>query len=293
MSRIFSWIGVGLIRLIGLSPFWLLYLLSDGLYFILYRLVGYRKKVVRQNLERSFPEKSATEIRALEIEFFHTLADIILESTKLYTLSEQEIKRRTLMIQNKEFTKITESKQNVCVVMGHYLNWEWFVLALPIYLQQKTYGVYKPLTNQVFDDLYFNMRSRFGMEMVPMRETFRSLKNHQDATRGFAVGLVADQTPSNVEQAYWGEFLNQDTPVFLGVEKAAKMFNAAVVFLDINKIKRGYYTFEMKVLTTTPNELPELAITKMHLAALEDKIKSAPAYWLWSHKRWKHKKPVI
>lgn len=289
MNRVFSTFGKVIFYAISYLPFPLLYAFSDFLRFVLQRIVRYRKKVVHENLRKSFPDKTPTELRQIANDFYKSLVDIFLESTKLASISKSEFSKRYKVVKDADFEQVFNSKKNLILVTGHYLNWEYYVLGLPLILQNHhVFGIYKPLTNLVFDNLFIHIRSRFGMEMIPMKETFRKLLKHEG--KPFAIAVATDQTPSNVEQCYWGEFLNQDTPVFLGAEKMAKQFDAMVVFMDLKKPKRGYYELRFKVLFESAHDTQENEITRSHVAYLEEQIRKVPAPWLWSHKRWKHRR---
>lgn len=286
MTKIFSFIGKYFIILISYLPFNVLYILSDFIFLLVYYIFKYRRKVVRKNLISSFPEKTLNEIQKIEKEFYRCLCDTIVETTKLYSFSIEELKRRVTVKNSEAFYEQIQKGKSVSIVLAHYLNWEWFVLALPVYIPINTFGIYKPLTNKIFDNFFFKMRSRFGMKMIPMQKIMRVLLNNKN--QQFALGIVADQTPSDVQNSYWDIFLNQETPIFLGTEKIAKHFNTSLVFLDVTRPKRGYLEFEFVILADDVSKLDEYEITKIHTAYLENKIRTKPEYWLWSHRRWKH-----
>ncbi len=286
MTNIFSYIGVFIVKLISYLPFTLLYVFSDVLYIIVYKLIGYRKKVVRENLRKSFPNKTSSELLLIEKKYYHVLCDIIVETTKLNTLTESEIRKRVKIKNSERFFELLKEGKSISMVLGHYLNWEWFVLALPLYTGVDTYGIYKPLTNKTFDILFKDMRSRMGMKMTPMQQIMRALL--QAKQKPYTIAIVTDQTPSDTDNCYWTRFLNQDTPIFLGTEKIANHFDTAVAFLDMDRTKRGYIEFEFIILAESSKGRPEYEITELHTRYLENKINRKPEFWLWSHRRWKH-----
>lgn len=286
MTNIFSYIGVFFVKLISYLPFTLLYIFSDILYLVVYKLVGYRRKVVRENLRKSFPNKTQAELLVIEKKYYHVLCDIIVETTKLNTLTEVEIKKRVKIKNSERFFELLKEGKSISMVLGHYLNWEWFVLALPLYTGVSTFGIYKPLTNKTFDDLFKNMRSRMGMKMTPMQQIMRALLQAKE--KPYTIAIVTDQTPSDIDNCYWTKFLNQDTPIFLGTEKIANHFDTAVAFLDMDRTKRGYIEFEFVILAESCKGMPEFELTELHTRYLEKKINNKPEFWLWSHRRWKH-----
>jgi KDO2-lipid IV(A) lauroyltransferase len=286
MSKIFSFLGVFFIHLVAYLPFPILYALSDFFYLIIYHLIGYRRKVVRKNLQNAFPNLSAEERLVIEKKFYHHLCDVFLETTKLVSFSEAELKKRVKIKNSERFYELVKEGRNISVVFGHYHNWEWFAQALPIYIPITCYGIYKPLHNKVFDDLFYKMRTRHGIEALPMQTSMRTLL--KNSGKQFSIAIIADQTPTSSESNYWTKFLNQDTPVFMGTEKISKHFNNAVAFMDINQVKRGYLEFEFIILAENISELKEFEITELHTRFLEKRIIEKPEFWLWSHRRWKH-----
>ena len=287
MNRFFSLLGVYFCTLIAYLPFPILYLISDFLFLIIYHLVGYRRKVARENIRKSFPNYTDAQRKKIEIEFYHHLCDTILETTKLISFTNKEIKKRVKLKNSERFFELIKEGRNISIVFWHYYNWEWLVAAVPVYSPVKIFGIYKPLTNKAFDKMFFDMRSKHGMHPFPMQTAMRSLiKNSNEQ---FGVVIIADQTPSNIETSYWANFLNQPTPIFLGTEKISEHFDTAVVFVDVNKVKRGYLEIEFVTLTDSTKGLKEYEITELHTRFLEKRIIEKPAFWLWSHRRWKHK----
>lgn len=285
-----SRIGVFFLYLISLLPFWILYTISDVLYVVLYRIIGYRRGVVRENLANSFPEKTTIERQIIEKKYYRYLCDLIVETIKTLSISRKEVMRRMLpatIHTNQLVADIFAQGKSILGVAGHYGNWEFAALSCSMMTEEERIVVYKPLANQVFDQLFNKSRSKFGAETVAMKDILRKLVRIKDK-RSFTV-LLSDQTPVQESVQYFTNFLNQPTAIFLGVEKLAKTLNSAVVFCDIKCIERGYYTYNFIPLTLDPKNTAEYEITNMHVAHLEKTIREIPQYWLWSHKRWKFK----
>jgi len=274
-----------LLYLISLLPFRILYLLSDILYFVLFYIVKYRRKVVEQNLKNSFPEKSVSERFKIEKRFYKHLSDLIFESIKTITISPESMKKRFIFSNLPELTKYFDEGKSVIAVSGHYGNWEWGPLATAYQLKEKVLVVYKPLSDKRFEKLINSMRSRFGAEMVPMKNTLRKIIEYK--SQPHVLVLVGDQTPPREESHYFTNFLKQPTAIFLGVEKIAVRTNDPIIYFSINKIKRGYYECLIKHLVEVPDQTKEFEITNIHTQQLENIIRENPEYWLWSHKRWK------
>lgn len=280
-------IALFFLYLFSLLPFWVLYVLSDIIYVIFYYLVHYRRKVVYQNLRNAFPEKTEKEIRKIERKFYRYFGDLIVETIKSVSISEKELRRRVILTNPEVITKYYAGGRSLVAIGGHYCNWEWAGLNFPFYTDKKFLIIYKPLSNKLFDQFFHKVRARFGTIPVAMSRAMRELvrlKNEQPA-----IGLLGDQTPSREELDYFVDFLNQKTPVFLGVEKISRATNSVVLYYDMVRVKRGYYTYTLYTLFNEPKQTEEYEITKAHVKFLENIIKRAPEYWLWSHRRWKFK----
>jgi KDO2-lipid IV(A) lauroyltransferase len=284
----FSSLGVGLLYLISLLPYFILYLIADVLFVLLYYIFHYRRQVVQQNLANAFPEKSLAERRSIEKKYFRFLADLIVETIKLCTLSKEEVIKR-VRIENRSMLENAAFKKGKSIIgaVGHYGNWESGCLRMGLITERPCIIAYKPLSNPVWDKFFFEMRSRLGAQMVPMKNTFRKIVSHRHEVT-FTV-LASDQTPSRDEATYFTNFLNQPTAVFLGVEKLAKATDSLVVFCDVRRVKRGYYSCTFVPLFDNPKLTAEYEITNAHVQYLENVIREEPQYWLWSHRRWKFK----
>ena len=291
MDALVFYITLPFIYLISVLPFAVLYLFSDLLFLILFRCVGYRKKVVRQNLRNAFPGKTDEEINVICKAFYHNLCDFMVETFKILTISKKGILERCKF--NPEslavFSKYADEGKSVIIVMGHMGNWEWAGHPFSLLCRQRLVVLYHPLANKYFDRLMYRMRGRFGTRMIPMKTAFKHMLAHKNELT--ATVFISDQTPMP-ENAYWTTFLNQDTPVFKGTEVIAKKMNLPVVYCCVKKVKRGYYEMFTETLVENPAATGDGEISEMHTRRLERDIIAQPESWLWSHKRWKYKKPV-
>jgi KDO2-lipid IV(A) lauroyltransferase len=282
----FFWISYGLLYLISLLPFSVLYFLSDGLYYLLYAIIGYRKQVVRDNLRRSFPTKTEQERLVIEKTYFRFLADNLIESLKSFSMSKKSFQKRFHLKNPEVITQFTDKKQSILLAMSHYANWEWSAPGLTSVLAVKTILVYKPLSNKSAEKVINGIRAKYGALMVPMKQSIRTIIEHQGETT--ITFMVSDQTPSARDNMHFVDFLNQPTAVFKGLEKIAKLTKSPIVYMHVERVKRGYYQAEFSVLEANPLATAEDEITEKYNKKLENIIIANPAYWLWSHKRWKH-----
>jgi len=290
LAAITYYLTLPFIYLLSLLPFPILYLVSDGLYGILYYVIGYRKEVVLQNLKNSFPDKSEAEIKKIRKAFYHYLCDLTLETVKTLTISRAAmLKHCTIEPETlKLFNHLAEENKSFILVMGHWGNWEWAGNSFSLLCKHQLYVIYHPLSNKYFDGLTYCMRTRFGTKLIAMKDTYRKMsarKNELSVT-----AFIADQTPSP-EGAFWTTFLNQDTPVFKGTEKIAQRMNYPVFYGRVKKLKRGYYEISGEILFDNPAKTGPDIISASHTKALESDIITQPEIWLWSHRRWKHRKP--
>ncbi len=286
MSRILLYC---LILPLSWLPLPLIYRISDVLCFIIYRGVGYRKKVVRNNLNRSFPEKSIAEIIDIEKSFYLHLSDLIMESVKQFSIRRKEILRSCKVVNPELLIELGKKHKRIIVAAGHYGNWELTSVALGMHPDFTVQGVYTPLKNKYMDRKLLTSRERYGMRMLS-RHDIKTFAEQEPA--GPEVILFAtDQTPSNVRRCYWMNFLGQETPIFFGTEKFAGEKGWPVVFGRIAKPRRGYYELSFELLDENPQSAPYGEITQKHTLALEEEIREIPAFWLWTHKRWKRTRP--
>lgn len=288
MQALFFYLVYPLIFVISRLPYSAIYFLSDILQYLL-KLSGYRKKVILKNLRNSFPEKSEAEINRICKEYYRYLCDLILETLKTLNMSETETNKRCLFHGTDWLNKMHEEGQSLIIVMGHYGNWEWAGPSFTLNTNYQLVVIYRPLSNRYFEKMMVGMRTRFGTKITPVNLTLRDMvANRKQVT---ATAFIADQTATR-QNAYWMNFLNQDTAVFTGPEKLALKFNYPVVFINIKRPRRGYYEVYPELLFEANQPIKENEICEVFMKRLEREIVSDPVPWLWSHRRWKHKKPA-
>lgn len=288
MSRILSPIVYyGLVVPLSYLPFGVLYFVCDIFYVIIYCIVGYRKKVVRENLKNSFPDKSKSELKAIERKFYRHFADFLGESIKSISISDKDILKRCALMNPEILDKYYNQGKSVIILCGHYNNWEYYAVGISQQLKHSTIAAYKPLKNKFFDQVILKSRQRFGMRMVSMRDIPRvfSRELHQPTVSI----MVNDQSPGNPKTAHWNTFLNQDTGWMTGAERLAEKYDQAILFGVIRKVKRGFYEVTFREITDDVIKHPKGFVLDTHAQFLEEIIREEPQYWLWSHKRWKHK----
>ncbi len=269
-------------------PLFLLYPLSDFLAWFTAVVVRYRRPVVMANLEASFPEMTDKQRWKIARGFYRNFTDIMVESFKMLSMNPKLIPSRVKILNPELLQQYINDGKSIIAVSGHYCNWEWMGVGLKAITGMRALATYKPLSSELMERLMKEIRQLNGTELITMKQTFRTVSS---STVPVISLLVSDQAP-HPDNAYWTEFLHQDTPVFLGAERIAKSTGHVVVFLAMRRVRRGHYTLEIQELTQTPQTEPEHAITEMHLRALERLILEHPSNWLWSHKRWKHKRPA-
>lgn len=272
----------------SLLPMRVHYIISDLLFWLLFKVVRYRRDVVRKNLTESFPEKSEEELRKIERGFYHFFCDYLVETVKLMTISQEEMKRRIVFKGSELIDEIIGSGQSVTLYVGHYCNWEW-VSSIPLWINPSVWGgqIYHPLENKDFDKLFIKIRERMGCHCIAMQDTLREVMKHKRENQPVAIGFISDQKPHWVNIHHWTNFLHHDTPVLTGTERISRKMNHAVLYLDIQRVRRGYYEAEFKCITREPQKLKEFELTDIYFEMLEKSIRRAPEFWLWSHDRWK------
>lgn len=286
MNALIYYVVRPLLMLVASLPFRALYLFSDVMSLV-FRVIGYRRKVILTNLRASFPEKSESEIRTIATRYYRHMCDVIVESLKAMKMDEAETREHATMKPPDWLNQLYNENRSIIVVTGHFGNWEWasacFMLNSPYDLSV----IYRPLSNEHFDKLVARMRSRFGIKIIAEGRTLREMAAARKLVT--ATAFVADQ--SAPRDAYWTTFLNQDTSIYIGPEKLAKKFNFPVVYVNMHKLRRGYYEMAVELLCENPAETEDGAISEAFARRLERDILASPVTWLWSHKRWKHKRP--
>ncbi len=276
-----------IIKPISLLPWRALYLLSDFLYLVIYKLLRYRVQVVNQNLTNSFPQKSTSEIKTIRRQFYRHFCDIMVESLKIFSISAEDAKKRFVVTNPEILQPYFDAGRSVIIAGGHYNNWEMLAVGIDSYIPHQSVAIYHRLGNKFMNDKALKSRGKYGLKMVSRQEVKDYFKNTTELT---ATIFGADQSPSIAKKVYWMEFLNQETAVMFGVEKFAKEKNSPVIFGGIEKVKRGFYEFTIDVLIEDPSKAEHGEITEAHTKRLEQQIINDPQYWLWTHKRWKRKR---
>lgn len=291
MKALGYYLSLPFLYLLSALPGWIFYGVADFFFALLYYMIGYRRKVVMRNLRNAFPAKSEADLKKLEARFYRYLCDLFLETFKTLTISKTSMLRHCRLNENALalFNRYAEANKSVIIVMGHFGNWEWAGNTFSILGRHKLYVIYHPLTNKYFNRLIVDMRTRFGTGLIEMKNTMRDMLSKRGELS--ATAFIADQTPPP-EGAYWTTFLNQDTPIFKGTEKIARKLNYPVIYVSVQRQKRGHYEIFAETLVEEPARTAEGEISELHTRRLEQDISAQPEIWLWSHRRWKHKRPV-
>lgn len=278
---------------LSLLPFRILYGMADIGYVLLYYIIRYRRGVVRKNLVTAFPEKSIDDIKTIERKFYHWFCDYFLEAIKLLSISEKELRRRFTIINSEEVEQRFQEGQDVAAILGHYCNWEWLsCVGMNLPPERETGLIYHPLRNKTFDYLFRKLRSHEqNSHVIPKKDILRYVVTKKREGVRNICGYISDQGPKWTNIHLWLPFLNHEyTPVFTGGERIMRKMNNAVFYVEMSRPKRGYYTATYKLITRDPNTLPADDITRRFFRLLEETIRQEPAFYLWSHNRWKRTK---
>jgi KDO2-lipid IV(A) lauroyltransferase len=284
MSKVYYYL---VLKPVSYLPFSFLYLISDLLFILVYRMAGYRKSVVFNNLRNSFPEKNKEEIITIQSAFYRHLCDVIVESIKLFSISEQELRQRFRITNESILDEMHEQGRSIILVGGHYNNWEIAAKGFDLNSRHQAVGIYSPLRDKFFEKKLNESRTEFGVEIVAKAFVPRAFVANKDRITMTIFG--ADQSPTYSKGVHWMNFLNQETAVHTGTEVFAAKYNYPVVFIRIDKVKRGFYEGKLEILSENPGGSKKGEITELHTRYLEKIIREKPEYWLWSHKRWKRK----
>lgn len=283
----------GTFSLIAMLPFGALYFISDILYGLVYKVVGYRKKVVRKNLRNSFPEKSKSELMHIEKEFYRHFCDYFVETIKTLRITDKEIRERMVFENIDVIDELTKDGNSCLLSMGHYGNWEWIPsIILHIPERIKLGMVYKRLSSKDFEDLFLRIRARFGPKAIEMKSIYRTIVRNRNEGVTMLLGFLNDQRPRKHANEYWLKFLNQDTLAQTGMERIASQMGFSVAYLDIVKVKRGYFKCSVSAITPDASKEDEHFVTDTYTRKLEQTIKNNPAYYLWTHNKWSRTKPT-
>jgi KDO2-lipid IV(A) lauroyltransferase len=289
MGILYRFIYYFILKPLSFLPFWALQRMSDFLYYIMYYLVGFRKKVVYQNLSNSFPEKNNKEIIQIAKKFYRHLCDLIVESVKLFSISREEVINRCKFVNPELLDFFYEQNRSIIIVAGHYNNWEIFAQSCNLQMKHQAVGIYTPLTNPYFEKKFSASRGRYKVVLLQKNDVKEYFRTNSDQL--LAVVFGTDQSPSSgTKRVYWTTFLNQETAVMYGSEKYAREYNFPVIFARMIKVKRGSYEIRFELLEENPATSDYGVITEKHTRALEKQILEQPEFWLWTHRRWKRKK---
>ncbi|THF52696.1 lipid A biosynthesis acyltransferase [Flavobacterium supellecticarium] len=273
---------------VSMLPFPVFYLLSDCIYFIVYHVIGYRKKTVRKNLADTLPHLSEQERRRIERKFFQHMCDMFLEMVKTMTISEAEMKKRFVFTNIELVQEMEKKNKSIIMMCAHYASWEWLII-IDKYINFRTFAVYKKIQNKYFDKLIRDIRSRFNSTVIEAKETVDAIRRNEiNNIKGF-YGFASDQSPQLHRTNYFDTFMGINVPVFTGAEMLAKKLDLSLVFVKVQKVKRGHYQATFVPLSENPKEVPNYEITSTYLRMVEAQIYEAPEFYLWTHKRWKHR----
>lgn len=269
-----------------------MYLLADIIYLVAYRLIRYRLKVVRENLALSFPEKSKKELRSIERRYYRHLADLLIEGIHNLYASPSAIKRRYRFKNRQLVDRYYEQGRSIILASAHYNNWEYMVSSLNMQLLHHGIGVGKPLNDRMVAGFVNHRRTRFGTQVVFANNVRQEVEFYDRHHVPCALMMLGDQSPSDSVRCYWTQFLNHDTPFLYGTEYFARKYNYPVIYYRVNKVRRGRYEVEFSLLCENPQQVEQYSIVEQYARTLEADIRRQPEYWLWSHRRWKHKRPT-
>ena len=292
LKKILFWVIYGSWYGLSLLPLWLHYIFSDILFVLIAYVLRYRRRVITKNLHNAYPGKSEGEIKALRRGFYRHFADLLVETVKYTSISDKNIMRRVTFKGSEQVAEILNSGQPVALLLGHYGNWEW-VSSLVLWLKPLANSnvvmgqIYHPLENDVVNRVVLKTRGRMGSDNVSMKETLRWILGNKRDGRPSILGYINDQVPTWHNIHHWLTFLNQETPVFTGIERIVHSQNQAAVYLDVKHVGRGRYECEYHVITRDPSTMGEFELTDTYFRLMEQTINRAPQYWLWSHNRWK------
>ena len=275
------------IWLLSILPLKILYFFSDGIYILIYYVIGYRKKVIRNNLKLSFPNKSDQERLEIEKKSFHHFIDIFMEMIKSFTISQNEISKRFQYKNIEVLQNFYKEKKSLIIMAGHYANWEWTV-NFSNFVPYKGYAAFVAISNKHFDRKMKSSRMRFGAHFIPTKEFIEIMGENAQEKILAAYGLLSDQSPLLKKTYYWSEFMGNRVPVHTGAEMLSKKYNYPLVYFRTERVRRGYYTTNVEVITENPRDYNDFEITEIFLRKLEDQIRKEPAYYFWTHNRFKH-----
>lgn len=280
-----------LLWMVSRLPFRILYFISDLCYPLIYHVIGYRKKVVRDNLALVFPHKAEADRLVIEKKFYRHMCDIFLEMMKTMGISTKEASKRYVFTNIELYHQLESEGKNTMIMLPHYASWEW-VFSLNAQIRSKGYGIYLKIENKYFDKLVRDIRSKFGTTLIVTNESRKIAKEAKASGELFSLGIISDQSPMVSRARHWSKFMGITVPVHIGGEELAKEHGLIPLYLKVKKVKRGHYEATFIKLSDNPSDLPNYKITEMFLGETEKSIREAPEYYFWTHKRWKHRDKV-
>ncbi len=297
MDKVLSYLVFSIFKLISLIPLRVSYVFSDlVLYPIVYYIARYRIKVVRMNLKNSFPEKSSKELKIIERRFYRHFCDSFFDSVRILSMSRKEADERMKFTNTGVIFDALNQNKGVALLFGHYGSWEYLTLIYNHLVDKgvkNIYGVYMPIKSKPVDYLFLKIRTHFDGEVVTKKGVFREVIRLKQKGQNGVFGLISDQSPIISDLNYWTTFLNQDTAFITGFERMARQTDMAVIYGDVRRVKRGHYTAELKLISSDPANEELYSVTEQYAKMMEATIVREPSYWLWTHKRWKHKRTSI
>jgi len=277
-----------LIWFISILPFRILYLISDLIFLLLYYIIGYRKKVVTDNLNLSFPEKTTEELQRIHKKFYRHFVDIFMEMIKTFTISEKVLRKRFKFTNIELLHEVEKNGKSIMMIAGHYANWEW-LSSLSLHTKTPCYAVYAKIRNPYFSREVLRSRARFGFHLRHTSKIISTIDQDAKAGTQAIYGFLNDQSPRIRKTHYWSNFMGVKVPIHTGSEMLAKKYDMNVVFMDTQKVKRGHYTCTFSLLTDKASSFDDYNLTEVYLKKVEAQIRKEPAYYFWTHKRFKHK----
>lgn len=283
-----------LLWIISILPFKLLYIFSDIVYAFIYYVIGYRKKVVRNNIQIALPHLSDKERLSIEKKSYRHLCDMFLEMIKTMTISEKEIERRFRFTNLDVYLELEKQNKSIALLCAHYASYEW-VISMNRHINFQGYAIYKKINNKYFDQLVQRIRGRFKATLIHVKETIEIIHHNELSEKRGLYGFASDQSPQLKKHVHWDYFMGIEVPVYTGAEYLSKKFDMNVVFLKVEKVKRGFYQASLEILSDDVKSVPNYELTRIFLDRVEKQIKEAPEFYLWTHRRWKHqgKKKLI
>ena len=277
--------------LISILPFRLFYLFSDVVYLFVFHIIGYRKKTVLENLTLVFPEKTEKERKRIRKKFYRHMCDMFLEMIKSMSISKKQLNKRFIIKNPEELKRLESLNKSIIVMYGHYASYEWSFV-IENFITYKGAGIYKKIANPYFDRLVKRIRGKYNTTLISSKEAINELVNYEKNNQKTITAFLSDQSPKLNNVHHWTNFMGIMVPCYTGAEMLAKRLDFSLTYLKVTKMKRGFYEAEFLKLSDNPQEVENYKITDLFHQNLEAQIRNAPEYYLWTHKRWKHKDNV-